>query len=124
MNAEVGAAQIGQWYLRRDKGQSFQVTGLDGRSSTIEIQNFDGDVDEIEAEDWPTLPLGLAEAPEDWTGPMDHSERDDLDSDDTGMTPYHWNGPLDALSIASPLTEIWEGTADAGQIEAWASEAH
>ena len=50
MNEQVGAARIGQWYQHLDKGEMFVVTGIDDRSGAIEIQTFDGDLDEIEAE--------------------------------------------------------------------------
>src|ERR1700690_2101129 len=54
---KVGPARIDQWYLRQDKGEAFVVTAYDNKSRTIEIQNFDGDIDEIDKEAWRTLPL-------------------------------------------------------------------
>lgn len=86
MNTGVGRAQIGQWYARWDKGESFQVTGCDEDSRTIEIQTLDGDLDEIDEETWAALPLALAEQPEDWTGPVDVVERDDLGYSETEMS--------------------------------------
>jgi len=77
MNTGVGRAQIGQWYLRWDKGEVFQVVGYN--SQTIEIQLFDGEFDEIEAGNWVGLPLGFAEPPEDWTAPVKVIEVEDLD---------------------------------------------
>ena len=62
MNNEVGSAEIGQWYARSDKGEMFQVTGLDAHNGTIEIQTFDGDVDEIDEEAWSALPLTRAQS--------------------------------------------------------------
>ena len=38
---------VGQWYLRREVDEILQVIGYDERSGTIEIQTFDGDLDEI-----------------------------------------------------------------------------
>ncbi len=83
MNPEVGHARIGQWYSRSDKSEIFQVTGVDDRSKTVEIQMFDGDLDEIDQEAWAMLPLTFAEPPEDWTGPVDDVEVDDLGYSDT-----------------------------------------
>jgi len=94
MNTGVGRAQIGQWYTRWDKGEIFQVTGYDEGSRTIEIQSFDGDLDEIDLDIWATMPLALAEPPEDWTGPVDDIERDDLGYSETGMTGADWSEPL------------------------------
>lgn len=116
MNNGVGTARLGQWYLRRDKGEIFQVTGYDKEASTIEIQTFDGDLDEIDEESWRMLPLGLAEPPEDWTGPMDDVERDDLGYSETEMSGADWAEPLDPYP---PAPEAWEETAaeDEGGLE-------
>ena len=73
---------VGQWYLRRDLHEIFQVTGYDERSGTIEIPTFDGDLDEIEEENWRALPLVPVEAPKDWSGSLDHPELDDADASD------------------------------------------
>jgi len=94
MNIGVGSAQVGQWYQRRDKGELFQVTGRDEHSGTIEIQTFDGDLDEIDEDTWNELPLVLAEPPEDWTGPVD-----DVEPDDRGYT----DGELPASHLAQPF---------------------
>jgi len=74
MNINVGAAQIGQWYMHLDKGEPFLVTGCDEKSRTIETQALDGDLDEIDEETWSSLPLALAEPPEDWTEAVDEAE--------------------------------------------------
>jgi len=66
MNTSVGGPDIGQWYARTDKGEQFQVVGRDDGSRTIEIQSFDGEVDEIDVEAWGTLPLERIELPQDW----------------------------------------------------------
>ena len=78
MNNIVGEPEIGQWYERTDTGEIFQVTGLDEHSETIEIQAFDGAIDEIEAEIWIALPLQLAELPQDWSGPITDLEAEHL----------------------------------------------
>jgi len=96
--------EIGQWYLHRDKGEMFRVTAYDERTHTIEIQTFDGDVDEIDEESWSVLPLELAEEPEDWTGPLDGIEFDDLKSD-TEMTAADWAEPLQPFR---PQEETWQ----------------
>ncbi|HUN25758.1 MAG TPA: DUF6763 family protein [Steroidobacteraceae bacterium] len=94
MDTGVGRARIGQWYTRWDKGETFQVTGYDERSGTVEIQNFDGDLDEIDAEAWAIMPLGFVEPPEDWTGPVDDVEHDDLGYSETDMRGADWAEPL------------------------------
>lgn len=105
----VGRAQIDQWYQRLDKGEVFRVTAYDEDTRTIEIQTFDGDLDEIDEEVWNTLPLELAEPPEDWTGPIDDVEIDDLGYTDTEMTAADWSAPLQPLA---PAGEAWEDTTE------------
>ncbi|MGA2840653.1 MAG: DUF6763 family protein [Steroidobacteraceae bacterium] len=109
MNSVVGRARIDQWYRRQDKGEAFLVTAYDDKSRTIEIQTFDGDVDEIDEEVWSTLPLELAEPPENWTGPVDDVEVDDLGYTETDMAEADWSAPLQPLA---PAGEAWEDTTD------------
>jgi hypothetical protein len=109
MNTGVGEARIGQWYLRWDKGETFQVTGYDEPSHTIEIQTFDGELDEIDEESWATLPLGLAEPPEDWTGPVDDVEVDDLGYSETDMRAKDWAAPLEPFRAPQ---EAWQDTTE------------
>lgn len=97
MNPDVGRARIGQWYARCDKGEIFQVVGYDPNSRTIETQMFDGDLDEVDLETWAGLPLEFAEPPEDWTGPVDDVERDDLGYSETEMSGADWAQLLQPL---------------------------
>ncbi len=105
MNESVGRPEIGQWYLHRDKGEMFRVTGYDDAARTVEIQNFDGDVDEIDADTWAALALERAAQPEDWTGPLDDVEVDDLGYAETGMRAADWAEPLQPFQ---PQPEAWE----------------
>ncbi|HVP32281.1 MAG TPA: DUF6763 family protein [Steroidobacteraceae bacterium] len=101
----VGRPEIGQWYLHQDKGEMFLVTAFDEETRTIEIQNFDGDLDEIDAAAWGTMPLERAEQPEDWTGPLDDVEVDDLGLSETAMSAADWVEPLQSFE---PQKEAWE----------------
>jgi hypothetical protein len=74
----VGRPEIGQWYERMNSGEIFLVTGIDENAKTIELQAYDGAIDEIDAEVWAASPLELAESPEDWTGSIDDMEADVL----------------------------------------------
>lgn len=109
MMNEVGRAQIGQWYLHRDKGEVFQVIATDERSGTIEIQNFDGDVDEFDDAAWQGMPLERAEQPEDWTGPIDDVQHDDLGYSETDMKAEDWQAPLETVR---PAGEAWQDERD------------
>lgn len=62
---------IGDWY-RLNGGALFEVVALDDDDGTIEIQYFDGTVEEMDIEDWEAQwedgALEPAQAPEDWSG--------------------------------------------------------
>lgn len=85
---------VTQWYRHLDKGQQFYVTAVDDEAGTVEIQHFDGDVEEMDIDDWHELTLETIEQPEDWTGPVDDVERDDLGYSETDMTAEDWDDPL------------------------------
>ncbi len=71
---------VSNWYKHQDKGQKFQVVALDESESVIEIQYFDGDIEEIDIDDWYLLDLEQIASPEDISGALDVSELDDLGS--------------------------------------------
>ena len=80
--ANMAAPQpgIGDWY-RLSGGALFEVVAFDGDDGTIEIQYFDGTVEELDIEDWQAQweegALEAAEAPEDWTGSVDVENGDE-----------------------------------------------
>ena len=76
---------IGGSYAHRDKGQLFQVVAMDDEDGFVELQNFDGDVDEVDMDTWYGMPLDPAEPPEDWTGPVDNLEPDDVGYEEGAM---------------------------------------
>ena len=79
----VGRPQVGEWYQNEDKGEPFQVVSVDAASGTVQTQSFDGELDSIDMDDWQQIPLVTAAAPEDWTGPLDDIEPDDVNDDDS-----------------------------------------
>jgi hypothetical protein len=71
---------IGEWYRLRD-GDSFEVVAVDEADGTIEVQYFDGTVEEIELSEWRVQSsngeIEDAEAPEDWSGSVDVESNDE-----------------------------------------------
>jgi hypothetical protein len=65
---------IGEWY-RQHGEQLFEVVAVDEEAGTIEVQYFDGTVEEMELDDWKEQwkagALESADAPEDWSGSVD-----------------------------------------------------
>lgn len=86
---------VSQWYQHLNKGQQFYVTAIDEKEGTVEVQHFDGDLEEMDLDDWHDLDIEPIEPPEDWTGPVDDVERDDLGYTETDMTPQDWQEPLE-----------------------------
>lgn len=96
---------VSQWYRHLDKGYRFQVLAFDEEAGTVEIQHFDGDLEELDLESWYELDIEPIEPPEDWTGPMDDIERDDLPYSETGMTEEEWREPLEEHGSEPPEEE-------------------
>lgn len=69
---------IGNWYRNQETGNDFEVVALDEDAQTVEIQYFDGELEDLDLEAWYELPIDPIEAPEDWSGPFDEMEADDL----------------------------------------------
>ena len=68
---------VGQWYLRPDTRDMFQVVDWDDEAGTARIQMFDGSLDELDADMWRALSPEAVAAPDDWTGPLDNLETED-----------------------------------------------
>lgn len=66
---------VGDWY-QQPGGYLFEVVALDEQDATVEIQHFDGTVEEIDLDAWNESLLENAEAPEDWSGSMDMEKED------------------------------------------------
>ena len=86
---------IGRWY-RRTNGQLFEVVAVDDDDQTIELQFFDGTIDEIELDAWPELFLTEAAAPEDWSGSVDMDPEDYVGGNESDV-PSGYHDPLDFL---------------------------
>lgn len=73
---------IGNWYRNLETEGDFEVVALDEDAQTIEIQYFDGDIEELDLDAWYDLPIEAIPAPEDWSGPFDRLDADELGYDD------------------------------------------
>jgi hypothetical protein len=96
---------IGDWF-RVSGGALFEVVALDDDEGTIDIQYFDGTVEEMDREDWQAQweegALESAEAPEDWTGSVDveRADEDGGGADNGGDDPtLRAAGPLEGIDL-------------------------
>ena len=86
---------IGQWYLNRS-GTAFEIVAIDSIGKTIEVQFFDGTVDEIDEEAWNKSQLEEIQPPEDYSGSMDIMA-DDYEMSSQFIPKKDWPDPLDFI---------------------------
>lgn len=84
-------ADIGQWYRPINSRELFEVVAIDYEDQTVEVQHFDGDIEELEFNTWRALLPVVTAPPEDWTGPYE------IESEDPSFNAYAINEVL--LSI-------------------------
>ncbi|MDJ0793053.1 MAG: hypothetical protein QNI98_02330 [Woeseiaceae bacterium] len=83
---------IGQWF-KRPNGTLFEVVAIDEGDQTVEIQQFDGTIDEFDANRWQDLMLTEVSAPEDWSGSVDMDPEDFVSQKDSDI-PNGYHDPL------------------------------
>lgn len=91
----VNPPLVGEWYADT-QGTLFEVVAVDPDDGTVEVQYFDGTVEELDADSWEEMRPKPSDPPEDWSGSFDIDREDygvDLDEGDRGM----WANPLDNL---------------------------
>ena len=65
------APEVGQWYQRADRPQPFQVVAIDADAETVDVEYFDGTVDEWPLSHWLELTIEPSGAPPDPSGALD-----------------------------------------------------
>lgn len=87
--------EIGEWY-RGETNALFEIVAIDDADRTIEIQYFDGTVEELDFDSWDQLlideAIEKADAPEDWSGSVDVNP-EDLDRDFEDNAKPLWSSP-------------------------------
>ena len=94
MNAIISAVP-GQWYRTPASRDLFQVVSINESDRSIDIQYTDGSLDEIGVDDWPENDVEICGQPEDWVGPFDDLESDDIGLPETLMEPHSKELPME-----------------------------
>ena len=94
---------IGEWYRVRDGGL-LEVVAIDEDDGTIEVQYFDGTVEELELAAWEAQraqgQIEDAEPPEDWSGSVDVEGDEDTLAPSAGLNgDPQMAGGLDGLDL-------------------------
>ena len=87
---------VGEWY-RTLQGETLEVVAYDPDEETIEVQFYDGTVEEYDQETWEEMELRVGEPPEDWSGSLD------ITPDDYGVDLDH---PAGRRERSNPLDEL------------------
>ncbi len=85
--------EVGQWFWDNGRECLFEVVALDDEG--VEVQFFDGDLSLFEWPEWIRLSLVAVPPPEDWSGPFDDLEPEDLPREQTAPPC-----PADPLLVA------------------------
>ena len=88
------APVVGMWYARSG-GDSFEVVAIDRDDATIELQYFDGTIEELDFDEWREEEIVAASPPEDRTGSVDVDPEDTENEFD--LAPGNGNSPFDAI---------------------------
>jgi len=94
---------VGSWY-RLEGGETFEIVAIDDDEGTIEVQYFDGTVEEMDSDDWELLceerRLAATDPPEDWSGSVDvEPDEEKTRSDPYGDERDLRASPLEGLDI-------------------------
>jgi hypothetical protein len=89
---------VGSWYWDVDHSLQFEIVASDS-DGAIEIQYFEGELEELDTETWFSMNVVSISAPNDWSGPYE------IDKDEfTDFTDDHAQDPNSDL--ANPIDSL------------------
>ena len=95
---------IGQWYRNSKLSDIFEIVAIDNDEHLIEIQYFDGQIEEIELDLWNEYHSIEIAAPEDWSGAYELPKEDLSEYKEEVIHPEKWDNPVN--SIEPPDIEL------------------
>lgn len=96
LKTSLNPPELGLWY-QLDNTLTFKVVAMDADDHTIEIQYFDGTIEQWDADYWVRSDVIAIQDPEDWTGPFDEIEHDDLGYEELEISLRTNGNPIDRL---------------------------
>jgi hypothetical protein len=73
---------VGQWYINADEEETFRVITVDEDAEMVEIEYLDGEIEELDIDEWHELDLELTTEPEGWSEDDDEEDEDEDDWDE------------------------------------------
>lgn len=78
---------VGQWYVNAEEEETFRVITVDEDAEMVEIEYLDGELEELDIDEWHELDLELTTEPEGWS----EDEPDEEDDDDEDEDEDDWD---------------------------------
>ena len=72
----------GQWYENTEDQETFRVLSVDEDVELVEIEYLDGEIEELDIEEWHELDLELIAEPEGWSEDDEDEEENDEEWDE------------------------------------------
>lgn len=90
---------VGSWYWDTEHSLQFEIVASDQETGEIEIQYFEGELEELDIDTWFSMHVVSISPPKDWSGPyeIDKDEFSDLTDDKAQHPSSDWENPLDTL---------------------------
>jgi len=88
--------EIGNWYLVGENDDQFEVVAINDDGESIDVQFFDGEIEEFDRDTWNALELKNCPPPEDWSGPFE-IDSNELDSTEESMKPDNVGNPVNEI---------------------------
>ena len=85
---------IGVWYWDLEHTERFEVVAEDKKGGLIEIQYFNGEIEELDIDTWFTMRVVSTNAPIDCSGPYEIEKEEQNELNDEPIHPDHWSDPL------------------------------
>ncbi|MCE2872241.1 MAG: hypothetical protein LW605_00530 [Xanthomonadales bacterium] len=73
---------VGQWYINAEEEETFRVITVDEDAEMVEIEYLDGEIEELDIDEWHELDLELTTEPEGWSEDDDEEDEDEDDWDE------------------------------------------
>lgn len=90
---------VGTWYWDVEHSLQFEIVATDEVDGGIEIQYFEGELEELDIDTWYSMRVVSISAPKDWSGPfeLDKEDYSDLKDDQAQHPASDWTNPLDSV---------------------------
>lgn len=88
---------VGSWYFDVDHSDRFEIVALDEKEGTIELQYFEGEIEEIDPDTWYGMRVVSIAPPKDWSGPFEVDREEFFEYKTEVHHPTEGHNPLDSF---------------------------